>query len=172
MVMDERYRLYGINKAQVIITSLSALLATAAVMYITGRYPRDIGRIMTAFFGLFVLVVIIGWSTGRIRAGLRADDLGVTFSEPFSRPVTVWYEDIREIAVYNQRRHIHRRRGMNSTFYVETIIITTPERDYTFKTIMDIKPNSLMEASGMMDRMLEMGKFSVLKKFIEEKTMY
>lgn len=64
-------------------------------------------------------------------------------------------------------------RGGGRTFYVETMtVITYDGGEFIFRGIMDIIPDSNLEALGIMDKMFEMGKFSILKKFIEAKEMY
>ena len=98
-------------------------------------------------------------------SGFVADDASVTFTRKFAKDITIPYIDIDTVAVYTERKSGN---GKASSFYVETILITTLDgQDFEFKAVMDIRPNGRLEATGFMDKMLEMGKFSVLKKHIE-----
>ena len=114
---------------------------------------------------LAATIAFIHYESRAKDSGFVADDASVTFTRKFAKDITIPYIDIDTVAVYTERKSGN---GKTSSFYVETILITTLDgQDFEFKAIMDIQPNGRLEATGFMDKMLEMGKFSVLKKHIE-----
>ena len=140
------------------------LLLVIAFLYVC--FMRGFGKhfILLILF-LAAMTAFISYDSRAKDSSFTADDASVTFTRKFAKDITIPYIDIDTVAVYTERKSGN---GKSGSFYVETLLITMLDgQDYEFKTVMDIKPNGRLEATGFMDKMLEMGKFSVLKKHIE-----
>ncbi len=173
MEIKEKYRSYGSSSHAESPSFKATLLTIAAIaavgllffVFVTGHPVHDVGSLLLLLM-LFVAAIcfFVNYVSRAKDSGFVADDASVTFTRKFAKDITIPYIDIDTVAVYTERKS----GGKASSFYVETILITTLDgQDFEFKAIMDIKPNGRLEATGFMDKMLEMGKFSVLKKHIE-----
>lgn len=139
------------------------LLLVIAFLYVC--FMRGFGKhfILLILF-LAAMTAFISYDSRAKDSSFTADDASVTFTRKFAKDIIIPYIDIDTIAVCTERKS----GGKGGSFYVETLLITTLDgQDYEFKTVMDIKPNARLEATGFMDKMLEMGKFNVLKKHID-----
>lgn len=174
--MKEQYRSYGpiphqyripLRRKDVLIALtviVAFLLLVIAFVYLC--FMRGFGKhfILLILF-LAALIAFIIYDSRAKDSSFTADDASVTFTRKFAQDITIPYIDIDTVAVYTERKSGN---GKGGSFFVETLLITTLDgQDYEFKAVMDIKPNGRLEGTGFMDKMLEMGKFSVLKKHIE-----
>ena len=174
--MKEQYRSYGpiphqyripLRRKDVLIALtviVVFLLLVIAFMYLCFMHGFGIHFLLLMLL-LATTIAFIHYESRAKDSGFVADDASVTFTRKFAKDITIPYIDIDTVAVYTERKSGN---GKARSFYVETILITTLDgQDHEFKAIMDIQPNGRLEATGFMDKMLEMGKFSVLKKHIE-----
>ncbi len=175
MTMTERYRSPEPSLKELTALILSLILLTGGAYLLSeyfGTYSSHMLRdTMTVLILYVVSLCILTLSTRRKNCSFTADDYSVTFSRRFSKDETIFYRDIDTIAVYN--KYVRRGGRNGQSYYVETMVITTLDgEDHFIKAVMDIRPNSRLIAQGLMDKMLEMGKLSVLKRFIEAREVY
>ena len=174
MEIKERYRSYGSSshaespscKATLLTIAAIAAIGLLVFVFVTVHPVHDVGSLLLLLM-LFVAAIcfFVNYVSRAKDSGFVADDASVTFTRKFAKDITIPYIDIDTVAVYTERKSGN---GKARSFYVETILITTLDgQDFEFKAIMDIQPNGRLEATGFTDKMLEMGKFSVLKKHIE-----
>ena len=174
MEIKERYRSYGPSshaespsfKATLLTIAAIAAISLLVVIFLAVHPVHDVGSLLLLLM-LYVAAIcfFVNYVSRAKDSGFVADDASVTFTRKFAKDITIPYIDIDTVAVYTERKSGNGKAG---SFYVETILITTLDgQDFKFKAVMDIKPNGRLEATGFMDKMLEMGKFSVLKKHIE-----
>lgn len=127
---------------------------------------------MTVQFVLPLIImggVVIDMLQSVIKSSFYAESACVTFRNPLSRKVTIYYSQIEEIKVYNTYQVKRGRHGsIVARFYVEFIDITTAERTYTFKNIMDAKAGKYLDPPEWMEIVFASGKFKMLEKFILE----
>ncbi len=176
MEMRETYRSYGSpSHQQGIALSLKDILPAvwinAAALFVeivfVNLLPIHYKKHLLLILFAVWLLAFIAYASYKKDSGFVADDTCVTFSRKFAKDVAIPYFDIDTIAVWTERKSGN---GKSGSFYVESILITTLDgQDYEFKAVMDIKPNGRLEATGFMDKMLEMGKFKVLQRYIEQK---
>ncbi|MBR1739128.1 MAG: hypothetical protein IJ737_02455 [Ruminococcus sp.] len=171
--MTESYRSYGQRPVMTLAYAVLFMPFLAVPLFVSSVGP---GKFVIIFISLYLIAVLIGLRISRSKDGsFTADKTSVTFSQLLGKSVTIYFSDIDTIDVYNRRvrtRGNHRGVGRRS-FYVETIIITTLDgEEYKFEGEMDIIPSSTLEATGMMDKMFEMGRFRILKKHIEANEIY
>ena len=171
MEIKERYRSYGPSSHaespsfKVTLLTIAAIAAISLLVLIF-LAVHDVGSLLLLLI-MYVAAIcfFVNYVSRTKDSGFVADDASVPFTRKFAKDITIPYIDIDTVAVYTERKSGN---GKARSFYVETILITTLDgQDYEFKAIMDIQPNGRLEATGFMDKMLEMGKFSVLKKHIE-----
>ena len=175
MEIKERYRSYGSSshaenpsfKATLLTIAAIAAVGLLVVILLAVHPVHDVGSLLLLLM-LYVAAIcfFVNYVSRAKDSGFVADDASVTFTRKFAKDITIPYIDIDTVAVYTERKSGN---GKARSFYVETtILITTLDgQDFEFKAVMDIHPNGRLEATGFMDKMLEMGKFSVLKKHIE-----
>lgn len=174
MEIKERYRSYGSSshaespsfKATLFTIAAIAAIGLLVLIFLAVHPVHDVGDLLMLLM-LFVAAIcfFVNYVSRAKDSGFVAGDASVTFTRKFAKDITIPYIDIDTVAVYTERKSGN---GKSGSFYVETILITTLDgQDYEFKAIMDIQPNGRLEATGFMDKMLEMGKFNVLKKHIE-----
>jgi hypothetical protein len=175
MEIKEKYRSYGSSSHAESPSFKATLLTIAAIaavgllffVFVTVHPVHDVGSLLLLLM-LFVAAIcfFVNYVSRAKDSGFVADDASVTFTRKFAKDIIIPYIDIDTIAVYTERKS----GGKGGSFYVETLLITTLDgQDYEFKAVMDIKPNGRLEATGFMDKMLEMGKFKALQRYIEQK---
>lgn len=174
MEIKEKYCSYGSSshaespsfKATLLTITAIAVIGLLVLIFLAVHPVHNIGDLLLLLM-LYVAAIcfFVNYVSRAKNSGFVADDTSVTFTRKFAKDITIPYIDIDTVAVYTERKSGN---GKSGSFYVETILITTLDsQDYEFKAVMDIQPNGRLEATGFMDKMLEMGKFSVLKKHIE-----
>ena len=171
MDMCESYKSCDQPVVQYIIILADMVFYGLGILYVKhfGQYVHGaFWMVDLIFFG----VLIFALASTRSKCRFAADDTCVTFKRPLNPAVVIYYRDIQEITVYTTKKHIRRYKYGSDTFYVEVLMIKTFDREYEFRAKMDIFPDTRLEASGMMDKLLQMGKFNILKQFIEAKTFY
>ena len=165
--MNVKYRSYGENK-QLTILAVIVMASFWIFMGIDELFKIKFAvfwRVLLLHFLLLIALGIMAYMKNRF----IADDYSVTFARVLSRKITINYIDIDEITVYNQLKR-GRVRHIYHNFYVEVIAFKTLDgKEYVFKNIMDINPDSRIGAMLGMTKIFEMGKFKILQKFIEQK---
>ncbi len=171
MELRESYIPYGTSRPiclWIVVVVLGCPFLSLALMSMAGKSAPTL---LTVFFISYVVGILIGKKIDRCKdAAYTADKYSVTFSQIYKKSETIYFSDIDTVTVYNQRKRTKGsyRSGGGRSFYVETLVILTLDgEEHIYKMEMDLKPNARMEAMGIMDKMFEMGKFSVLKKHIE-----
>ncbi|MBR1765085.1 MAG: hypothetical protein IJ746_06780 [Ruminococcus sp.] len=174
MEMRESYRGYNDAMPQEIFIIVLTVLGALGFGYAEG-FTKNPTRAGIQFFItiIYLFLTIAALLTTKMKSSLEADGTKVTFLRPFHPTVTIYYRDIDEIRVYTEFKRIKRHRFGSKRFYVETIVFrTVDDEEFRFSNVMDIHPDLRMEALGLMDKMLEMGKFKVLQRFIEANEVY
>lgn len=165
--MNVKYRSYGENRP------LMLLLAIVIASFWIFIGIDELFKIKFAVFWRvlvlhFLLLIALG-IMAYLKSRFIADDYSVTFMRVLSRKITINYIDIDEITVYNELKRT-RRQYTYHNFYVEVIAFKTLDgKDYVFRNIMDINPDSHVGAMLGMNKIFEMGKFKTLQRFIEQK---
>ena len=166
--MNVRYHKYGENEPLfirfLIIIGIFFLIIKILneVIHIPASFIMASWLLFMAFLPFIPIML-------NMTAQFVADDYTVTFKEAFSQEICIPYITIYEIEVYNQMISV-RTRGGHVNRYVEVITFKTNDgKEYTFKAVMDISPDSRIAAMLGADKIFEMGKFKVLKQFIEQK---
>lgn len=168
-IMDIRYRSYGENRnlmTALIIVSAGGFLLTECF----DKLLKASSDVIIACCSLWLLAITVLLFMMRAKSRCIANDFNVTFKNVLSRDIVINYLDIDEITVYTQMAQVKGQYATYHNIYVEVIIFKTIDgEEYTFKTIMDISPDSKAAALLGMDKIFEMGKFKLLKQFIERK---
>ncbi|MBE6876154.1 MAG: hypothetical protein E7496_05410 [Ruminococcus sp.] len=168
MNMDVKYRSYGENRPLMIVIGIVAAVGLIW-MEIFDKLFKISMQVSMWFWVLYLLLLIILGIMTRIKSRFVANNFNVTFTRVFSRKIVIDYLDIDEITVYTIMQR-GRRQHIYHNFYVEVIEFKTIDgKEYVFKNIMDISPDSRVAAMLGMNKIFEMGKFKVLQKFIEQK---
>lgn len=170
MEMDVRYRKYGENESLLIKLGIGMIIGFICLQLFEKVLKLDSDIII---IGYLLYLSFLGVIPVMLRAKNRfiANDFNVTFIETFSSKVVINYLDIEEIKVYNEMRSVMKRGG-HINFYVEIIVFKTFDgKEYTFKTIMDVNPDSRLGIMLGQDKIFEMGKFKLLQKFIQQKKL-
>lgn len=190
MYMTEKYRSYGTPPREIVSPlQITSVLATA-VMLLGGaclgflyleKHPLHSLSAMIWLLILFVAGVCaaVGYFCHTKDARFTADETCVTFTRMFCKDKTIYYRDIDTISVYNSHHSGHGYHGNSAhshhriSFYVETmLIITLDGEEHYFRAIMDFAPSARIASAEMMNKMFDMGKLSILKKFIEAREVY
>ena len=165
--MNERYIPYDYSKPMLLIYGLGYPLGMLILLFTSPKMvTADVSSLILPILLIPITICIIGIAPRFVKCRFIADEYSVTFKQPLSKDIVIIYLNIEDISIYNKKVRTYSMKGGGRSFYVETIVIKTYDKEYIFHNEMDIIVSGRMEALGIMDKMFEMGKFSVLKKYI------
>lgn len=182
MEMREKYRSHGSPPKEIVsVPQLTAAVLTVAIVlggWYLGveymiRYPSHsfTGLIWMLIIFVVGICIVLGYTSHAKNASFVANESCVTFSRWFCKDLTIYYRDIDTISVYNSHHERHGRNGYS--YYAETmLIITLDGQEHYIRAVMDFAPSARIAGAVMMNKMFEMGKLSILKKFIEAREVY
>ena len=168
-IMDVKYRSYNEENKNLMIVILIATAVSFLLIDCADKLFNASPNVVIVCSALSLVTVTVLLIMMKAKSRFIANDFNVTFKKVLSRDIVINYLDIDEITVY---AHMAQVRGQYHyhNIYVEVIEFkTTDGKEYTFKNIMDISPDSKVAALLGMDKIFEMGKFKILKQFIEKK---
>ena len=169
--MYESYRKFSDNKIQQIIIFI--FIGIGFIYTALSGLIYDKSYAVFALFKSIVFIapacILVGLTT-YLRCSYSANDMCVTFRQPFRKKTVICYCDIDEIKVSHEYKERINNKGRYKRFYVEHIEIKTFDGErFTHNAIMDIEYNSFAEISGMMDMAFEKGIFKNLQRYISSK---
>ena len=161
--MNEEYTRFFGNEIQIVHE-----LGYAAIIIIVAVLSALVLESTVVLIPISILLVLIfkAFESLKSNAAFDADDTQVKFSY-FGRNTVISYDNIEKLSI-ERRSNVHSIKGYTDKFYVETLTITTAEREYSFSAKMDIDYNKIATNPAYLNEQFENSPFSHLIHYIED----
>jgi hypothetical protein len=161
--MNEKYIRFFKNETQIIHE-----LGYAAIIIIAAVLTCLVLESTVALIPISIMLGLIMRACESLKsnAAFDADDTQVKFSY-FGRNTVISYDNIEKLSI-ERRSNVRSVKGYTDRFYVETLTITTAEREYSFSAKMDIDYNKIAMDPAYLNEQFENSQFSRLRRYIAD----
>ena len=172
MDMYEKYIGCGNLKPKLIcagIIAAESIVYALIVNIFAANRAEAAGNIIYAVCYLPYTIIIALELVMSFRCSFLANDIGVTFRQPFARKTTIWYKDIEDIIVYRTPKTHILFIPVNGKLYEDVIAVRTASKEYVFRALATGGSGGRTFSAGELTEESEKTGFGALKSFIDTK---